>query len=243
MAGGDIGDGADGFEFALVHDGHAVAYGLNLAEFVRGEEDRFALVLEALDDFADFHAAQRVEAARRLVEDEQIGIVDEGLGEADPLLHALRIGFDRAFARVFQFNQLQQPVNALVGFAARQAEDFRIKAEQLLGGEKLVVVGQLRQVADALAGDGLADVNAEQAGRAAGGRDKAEQDVHRGGLAGAVGAEEAEDFAGTDFEVEAVQGDLGGLAQFTAAIFHAQFFGLQNRAHGWAGCRCITRDV
>ena len=45
--GGNRSDRANGFEFALMHDGHAVADGLDLAEFVRGEEDGFALVLLA----------------------------------------------------------------------------------------------------------------------------------------------------------------------------------------------------
>ena len=54
---------------------------------------------QALDDFTDFHPANRVEAAGRLVENEQIGIVDERLREADALLHAFGIRFDRTFPR------------------------------------------------------------------------------------------------------------------------------------------------
>ena len=96
----------------------------------------------------------------------------------------------------FEFDQFEQLVNAFIRLGARQAENFGVKPEQLLGGEKFVIIGHLRQVADALAGDGLAHVNAEQIGRAAGRRHEAEQDVHRGGFARAVRAEEAEDFAG-----------------------------------------------
>ncbi len=55
----DLIHAADRLEFALVNDGHAVADGLDFAEFVRREENGFALVFQALDDFADFHAAQR----------------------------------------------------------------------------------------------------------------------------------------------------------------------------------------
>ena len=91
-------DAADGLEFALMDDGHAVANRLDFAEFVRGKENGFALVLQPLDDFADFHAAQGIKAAGGFVEDEQIGIVDQRLGEADALLHAFGIGFDRTFA-------------------------------------------------------------------------------------------------------------------------------------------------
>ena len=99
---GDFVDAANGLEFALMNDGDAVADGFNLAEFVRRKEHGFALVLQALDDFADLHAAQRVEAAGRLVENQQIGIVDERLSQADALLHAFGIRFDGTFARVFR---------------------------------------------------------------------------------------------------------------------------------------------
>ena len=61
-----------------------------------------------LDDFAHFHAAERIQAAGRLVEDQQVGIVDQRLGQADALLHAFGIGFDRALAGVFQFDEFQQ---------------------------------------------------------------------------------------------------------------------------------------
>ena len=42
---GDFLHAADGLEFALMNDGHAVADGFDLAQFVRGEENGFALVL------------------------------------------------------------------------------------------------------------------------------------------------------------------------------------------------------
>jgi hypothetical protein len=41
------------------------------------------------DDLAEVVAAEGVEARRQLVEDEQVGIGDEGLRDADALLHAL----------------------------------------------------------------------------------------------------------------------------------------------------------
>ena len=107
-------DAAHGLEFALVDDGHAVADGFHFAQFVRRKENGFALVFQALDDFADFHAAQRVQAAGRFVQNQQVGIVDERLREADALLHAFGIGFDEAFAGGFQFHEFEQAINAFV---------------------------------------------------------------------------------------------------------------------------------
>ena len=204
----DVADAARRLEFALADDGHAVADGFHLAEFVRRKENGLALVFQALDDFADFHAAQRVQAAGRLVENQQIGIVDERLREADALLHAFGIGFDEAFAGGLQFNEFEQPVNAPVGFRARQAENAGVKPQQFLGGEKFVVISHLRQIADALARDGLAHVNAKQLRRAAGRRHKAEQDVDGRGFARAVRPEKAEDFAGAHLEIEPASATL-----------------------------------
>ncbi len=46
------------------------------------------LAPERLDQLADLDDLGRVEADRRLVQDEDLGIMDEGLGDADPLLVA-----------------------------------------------------------------------------------------------------------------------------------------------------------
>ena len=70
------------------------------------KEDSLALVLEPLNDLAHFHAAERVQAAGRLVEDEQVRFVDQGLGQPHPLLHAFGIGLDGALAGGFQLDQL-----------------------------------------------------------------------------------------------------------------------------------------
>src|SRR6266705_1097565 len=82
------------FQLPLVDDGDAVADGLDFAQFVGGEENGFAFVSEALDDFAHLHAAQWVQAASGFVQDEKVGVVNEGLGQADALLHAFGVGFD-----------------------------------------------------------------------------------------------------------------------------------------------------
>jgi len=198
---------------------------------VRRKEHGFALVLQALDDFADLHAAQRVEAAGRLVKNQQIGIVDERLSQADALLHAFGIRFDGTFARVFEFDQLEQLVNAFIRLGARQAENFGVKPEQLLGGEKFVIIGHLRQVADALAGDGLAHVNPEQIRRAASRGTKPSRTFIVVVLPAPFGRGSRR-LRRLELQVKAGQGDLGGLAEFAAGKFDTEFFRLEDCAHG-----------
>ena len=94
-----------------------------------------------------------------------------------------------------------------------------MKEQDLAGGEGEIEVGTLRHHADeALGGDlFLPDVVGADPGLAGGGADARGEDAHRGGLAGAVGAQQAEDFASADFERDAVQGDDFGLRPGAAA--------------------------
>ena len=65
-------------------------------------------------------AAQRIEAGHRLVEDHELGIVDQRLGDADALQHALR-----------EFSQLQPALGAdadLVEQTRRRARAARRRA-------------------------------------------------------------------------------------------------------------------
>src|SRR5260221_5494935 len=57
---------------SLFDDGNAVAEGLQLAENMRGDDDRFAHLLQLLQDGHHLDARARVEAAGRLVEQEQL---------------------------------------------------------------------------------------------------------------------------------------------------------------------------
>ena len=46
------------------------------------------LPAEGFDELADLDDLGRVEPDRRLVQDQDLGVVDQGLGDADPLLVA-----------------------------------------------------------------------------------------------------------------------------------------------------------
>src|SRR5206468_3265352 len=65
------------------------------------------------DELVQQHGAGDIEAGERLVKDEQIGVVEQGSGDQDALLHALGVGGDR---RVAIFVQPKEP-QELAGFA------------------------------------------------------------------------------------------------------------------------------
>src|SRR4029077_9696411 len=79
-----IADGIGGHEFALVDDDDLLAGLLDCGKNVRAENDG-VIAGEALDEFAGFVDLLGVEAGGRLVENEHVGIVDDGLGETDTL--------------------------------------------------------------------------------------------------------------------------------------------------------------
>ena len=106
-AGGEVGGAFDfkgealvgGFSFegggwvggdhpAFMEDEDAVADGIDFGKEVGGEEDGVARG-EGLDEGADLAHLVGIESDGGFVEDEDIGIVDEGLGEADALAVAL----------------------------------------------------------------------------------------------------------------------------------------------------------
>ena len=95
--GGDVGGGRRAQQPAGVDDDDVVADPLELAEQVRGDQDRDAeLGADPADQPEHVVAPGRVEAVRRLVEQHQLRVVDQRLRQLDPLLHAGRVAADRA---------------------------------------------------------------------------------------------------------------------------------------------------
>src|SRR5262249_2228242 len=83
-------DAIDPDQAAVADDRDAVARPLDLAEDVAREEHRPALRLRLADDLVAGLLDERVEAGRRLVEDEQVGPVLERDDQPDLLFVALR---------------------------------------------------------------------------------------------------------------------------------------------------------
>jgi hypothetical protein len=135
-------------DFALDHDRDAVADHLELAEQVRVDEDGAALVFELLADLADVAAALGVDAVGGLVEQDEVGVVHEGLGEADALAHALGVLLDALLGPVLHADEVEELVDALLAVLAGDAGHGAVEIEDL---PALEVVGEavvLGEVAD-----------------------------------------------------------------------------------------------
>jgi hypothetical protein len=146
------------------------------------------------------------------------GGVDQGLGDAQTLLHAAREGADAGLDAA-QAGEVEQGGDA-------RLEGLRLEAEQAAGeaqelgrrhpGVKARHVGQESDKRPDLVGRAL-HVVAEHRGAARAGPGEATEDAQRGGLAGSVGAEKAEDRAGRHGQIDAVQGGVTAVALGQAA--------------------------
>ncbi len=175
---GHVGQPAAGGQPSAGDDGDAAAERLGVRQDVRAEEDGLAGVAQPQDQGADVASAQRVEPRHRLVEEDDLRVVDQRLRDADALHHALGV-----------LAQLHAPLGAQdpPGRAAvvtrrgplgrRQVEQARKVVQQLLGRQVVVEVRVLGQKADAAAHAEVAHGPAENGRVAGGGKDQLHQQL------------------------------------------------------------------
>src|SRR5581483_3459028 len=130
--------------------------------------------------------------------------VHEGGGEVEPAAHAPRVGASETVTGVGEAEALEQLVGPGHRPGTAEVGEPPDQAQVLAAGEVAVDRGVLAGEPDPGA-DGVGpagDVDAEDRGRAAVRPEDRREDAHGGGLAGAVGAEHAEDGPGRDLEVD-----------------------------------------
>ena len=165
---------------------------------------------QLLEQQAHGAAADGVERGRRLVEQQQPRLADERLRDAEALLHALRHAVDAALRGVRERDELEQP-RALRGAAARVGEPL-VQLEHLVGRVPAGEAEELGEVAERRACVARACARACDLRRAAGRAHEADGDLHERRLAGAVRAEQPDELALADLEVDAFQRVDGAVA-------------------------------
>ena len=188
-------------QLALVDHAHAIGHLLGLLDVVRGQDDGHALVAELAHQRPHVAAELDVDAGRRLVEEQDVRLVRQRLGDHHAPLHAARERLDAVVALLPERQRLEHALDvARVRGAPEQS------AAEAAGGP-----GRLEHLRDQLlrhepdAGTGVAvvlhDVVAGGGHRARARRHDSAHDVDQRGLAGAVRAEQGEDLALLDVEV------------------------------------------
>ena len=78
-------------EMATAHDGRAVADKLHFMQEVGGKKHRRALLAQVADELPHVLHPLGIQAAGRLVQDYNVGIVDQRESDAEPLTHAVGV--------------------------------------------------------------------------------------------------------------------------------------------------------
>jgi hypothetical protein len=190
-------------ESALAQEDDAVAHTLHLGEDVRAEQDGLPAPPGRRDLFEQHVAHGRVEGVGRLVHDDQGRAWGEDLQQGDLPFHAAGQVGDGAVQVDVECGGEAERV--IVG---RRAADLAQEVDQLPARHVFVQAQLGGQVGDVPAcGDAIGPaVVALDAGGACGGAEEAHDEAEGGGLAGAVGPEQADDLAGADGDGEGVEG-------------------------------------
>jgi len=187
--------------------------GVHFLQDVRGEEDGL-LLADALERGADFADLVGVEAVGRLVEHQQVRLVQQSARQGHALAETAGELGDSLAPHPVQVADAAHGVHALLEALARHAPGAREEGEHVLGGHVEVEGAVLGQVADLLGGgDAVAKhVNACDLNLACRGRQEAGQHAHGRGLARAVGPQKTHDLALRDAERDVVNGHRGAVA-------------------------------
>ena len=102
----------------MVDDHDAVGEVVGLVEVLRGQHDVGAVGDELADGLPEPDAAGRVEARRRLVEQQHAGRADERGAEVEPAAHAAGPAAHEAVAGVGEVEPLEHVGRSLPGIAA-----------------------------------------------------------------------------------------------------------------------------
>ena len=197
--------GVAGDHAAAADQADVLAQLLGLLEVVRGQQDRRALGVQAADVAPQLEPQLEVDARRRLVEDHELGLVHERAGEQEAAAHAAgELGRARGRLRA-QVEDVDHLARAPARFGAAHAVVAAVVDERLLDVEEAVEVDVLLGEADHPARLGRVVAVAEHARLAGGGADEVADGRDQRRLAGAVGAEQAEELAGRYDEVDGVE--------------------------------------
>ena len=195
----------DAAHLAFVQKGHTVATA-HLVEIGRGGDDGDAALAELAQHVPEFLARHGVYTGGGLVEHQHAGLVHKGAREGELLLHAARKGTGTAVGEA-----LYLAVDGLDGVVAvghGGTEEGGEEVEVFPDGEVLVereLAGHIAHTATYRLHLGH-HVVAVHTGLAGIGQEQGAQYAHQRGLAGTVGAYQAEHLAGLHVEAHTVEG-------------------------------------
>src|SRR5690606_30107202 len=194
-----------GNDLAVVDDRDPVAQRVRLVEIVRRDEYRHPFAAKPADLVPHPRAALRIQPGRRLVEEQRLRRMNDAERYVDAPALTARVRLALAVRVIRQIERGERRGRARVRVRLRMPVHARLKHELLARGDLVPRAAALRNVADATADlAGLAQqVGARDRRPARVRRDQRREHPQRRRLAGAVRAEEAENFSLAHVQVDA----------------------------------------
>src|SRR5216683_4762560 len=204
---------------AAAHDIDRVGEKDRLAQIVRHQHAGEALFQpQRLHDAPQFLAREGVEGAERLVEHQQLRLVDQRAAEVGALLHAARELPRELFGKIGEPHRVQKLHRARLVFGAMPAETALVRLDHLHGQQDIVHGGAprhqgriLERHADAL--DRPGHLVARHPHLAARGGQQPGDEFQDGRFAATRGADDGDELALVDAERGIGQGERGFLAE------------------------------
>jgi hypothetical protein len=180
-------------EAPAADDSHPIAQFLHLAHVVAAQEDRAALGAEPFDQPLHVDLTNRVQPARGLVEDKQLGILEKSEGNAEPLLHPHAVTGKPITRSSSHAGNLEDLIDPTIGHPTAPGCNPEVVAP---GKER--VKACLAHGAEAAEGGRRPSLKPQDADPAPGRRHEANNHAERRRLARTVGAEQTEDLPPLD---------------------------------------------
>ena len=221
--------------FSTVDDGDFFGEQIRFFEVLRREKNGRAFVGQLADRVPQRAPALRVEARRRLVQEKNGRAVHQRRGNVEATAHPTRVGLHGTICGIRKVEPFEQLVRARAIPLFRHVCELAHQAQVFPPGEIRVDRRELPCQADAIPHSGrlFDDVFAEDDRSPLIGTQDRGEDPDRRGLACAVRAEQPEDLAAFDLEIDALQ-------RFDVAETFLQTFNDDRWfAHGKYPCRCI----
>ena len=221
-------------DFTVINDSDSLCDAGGFVHVMGGEKDGYAFgFVDMFDVVPELVAALGVEAEGRLIEEENLGNLEEAAGDFQAAFHAAGKGFDEAVAAVPELEKFEQLFGAFGAETAGDAVEDAVNVHVFAGGEFVVETGILEYDAEAFARFVLlfGRIEAVEREAVAGGFQQRREHLDRGRFACAVGAEKSKKFARFDRECDATDGTE--VAEGLHQILDADHVARLNRSVGF----------
>ena len=205
--------------------------GVEEGKVVGAHDDGAACVANASQEFHNAFARLGIEVSRGLVGEDDVGVVEDGAGDDDALLLAAGELVRHLVALGLHAHLLEHLGDALLAAVALlpaggTEDESEVVVDVAVDEELEVLEDNANATAEGryLAAADVAHVVAEHLGAAAVDVELAVHGLHQAGLAGAHGADEIEELAAIDLEVDILENNVFLLVDIDGLVANEHIF-------------------